>query len=497
FQVLYQTFVSRSFGQTQKGYREIGFREIQDIFASMYYFHAQGNSQFIKQLLKEWVSQVYEFGYANHNFFWEGKEAGNWSDDALWLHQAVSRYVNLTGDHAFLDDKVSIAGSSSGKERKVFDTLIAILRYSTEISIGKHGLPLLDRADWNDCLRLDRNYDSGPEKEALYKKNGHYDSACTESVMNAFLAVTAAKELHALAVLKNDEKTVGWLSEITEAMTTAIHKHAWKNNGYARLLFNQYPGFSYAGAEGDGLDTDSSGGTFFLNSFSWAILSGVADDGQIASMLNLVRKKLKTPFGLKLVSPNDLSRVVPDAASAEYFPGDRENAAVFKHAAMMAVSAMLDAAKRVADVQLAEELAVEAWTMIDLVFPGRTMSNPFVLAGNPRFCTQYNNSETGENIGPLLSGTSTWFILSLLKAYGIELSGTGLIMDPILRPCERKTGLTLIMGNAELHIHYKKPEGFHRCKDSRLTLTVNGETIAGNVISLPLSAGKHEVSVEF
>ena len=97
FQVLYQTFVSRSFGQTQKGYREIGFREIQDIFASMYYFVAMGMADFVKQLLKEWCSMVFELGYAYHNFFWEGKEPGRWSDDALWFIQAVYRYITLTG----------------------------------------------------------------------------------------------------------------------------------------------------------------------------------------------------------------------------------------------------------------------------------------------------------------------------------------------------------------------------------------------------------------
>jgi len=77
FQVLYQTFVSRSFCQTQKGYREIGFREIQDIFASMYYFVAMGLSDFVKQLLKEWCSMVFEFGYAYHNFFWWARSRAN------------------------------------------------------------------------------------------------------------------------------------------------------------------------------------------------------------------------------------------------------------------------------------------------------------------------------------------------------------------------------------------------------------------------------------
>ncbi len=496
FQVLYQTFVSRSFDQTQKGYREIGFREIQDLFASMYYFNARGNGDFVKRLLTEWVSQVHEFGFANHNFFWEGKEAGHWSDDALWLHQAVGRYVHLTGDAAFLDAAVPVAGAD-GKRRTVFETLLACLRYSTEISVGPHGIPLLDRADWNDCLRLDRNYRSGSEKEKIYRETGRMESNNTESVMNAFLAIIAAKETRSLAGLRGDTAAADKLDTLIARLSEAVRAHAWKGNAYARLLFNDYPGFTYAGADGDGLDTDGSGGTLFLNSFSWSVLAGVADEAQVRSMLEAVRRKLKTPHGLKLVSPNDLSRVVRDAASAEYFPGDRENGAVFKHASMMAVSALLDAAKRVENGGLAAELAAEAWSMIDLVYPGRAMENPFVLAGNPRFCTQYNNSETGENIGPLLSGTSTWFILSLMKAYGIELSDRGLIMDPVLRREDTQAELRLRMGDADLLVRYEKPSGFRRVKDAPFELSFDGAPQDGNAIPLPLSPGSHEVRITF
>ncbi len=493
FQVLYQTFVSRSFGQTQKGYREIGFREIQDLFASLYYFNALGESDFAKKLILEWTAQVHEFGFANHNFFWEGKEAGKWSDDALWLHQAVGRYVNLTGDLSILDEKVSVAGAPAGTTRTVYETLAAAVRYSAEISVGRHGIPLLDRADWNDCLRLDRNYDAGPEKERIWRETGRYESDCTESVMNGFLAVLAMRELRSLALMKGDAERAAWLSGLCETMTGNLRKHAWKGNAYARILFNQYPGFEYAGADGDGIDTDGSGGTFFLNSFSWSVLSGVANEAEIKSMLEVVRKKLKTPFGLKLVSPNDLSRVVPGAASAEYFPGDRENGAVFKHASMMAVSAMLDAAKSVKDRALAAELASEAWRMIDIVYPGRSMTDPFTLAGNPRFCTQYNNSETGENIGPLVSGTATWFILGLLKAYGIELTDSGLAIDPILPPAERSAAVTLRMGKANVRVEYSKPEGFARRADGRFELTLDGKPFDGVAIPLSSLTGEHRI----
>ena len=129
-----------------------------------------GEADFVKQLLKEWCSKVFEFGFAYHNFYWEGKEPGKWSDDALWFIQAAYRYINLTGDIGFLDEEVIVAGNSPISTRPVYETIKAIIRYSAEISIGKHKMPLLDSADWNDCLKLDSDYIDGIEKEKRYKE---------------------------------------------------------------------------------------------------------------------------------------------------------------------------------------------------------------------------------------------------------------------------------------------------------------------------------------
>ena len=496
FQALYQSFVSRSFAQTQKGYREIGFREIQDLFASMYYFSARGQASLVRTLILDWAAQVYDFGYANHNFFWEGKEAGKWSDDALWLHQAVARYVLLTGDASILSAETMTA-DGDGRKRPLLETLKAALRYSAEISVGPHGLPLLDLADWNDCLKIDRDYESGPTKEKAWKETGRYTSRGTESVMNGFLAVVAARDLATLAHAAGDPGVEAWAKKTAERLATSLRESAWIGRNYARLLLNKYPPFSFAGADGDGLDTDGSGGTFFLNSFSWSVLSGVASDAEIKAMLGQIKRKLKTPYGLKLVSPMDLSRLVPGVATSEYFPGDRENGAVFKHAAMMAVAACFDAAKSVKSHELARELAREAWEMVDLACPARTMHDPFAIAGNPRFCTQYNNSETGENIGPLLSGTASWMILSLLKGYGIEYTADGLKIDPVLREADTSVRLTVRSGELTLEIAFTKRDGFARAADGGFALTVDGARVSGNSVSLAGKKGTVRIAGTF
>ena len=67
----------------------------------------------------------------------------------------------------------------------------------------------------------------------------------------------------------------------------------------------------------------------------------------------------------------------------------------------------------VADDDLAARLSALGHWMLDRVYPFKAMEEPFVLCGNPRFCTQYNNSVTRENVGPMLSGTASWLSLSV------------------------------------------------------------------------------------
>ncbi|MCL6605161.1 MAG: hypothetical protein K6T94_20045 [Paenibacillus sp.] len=508
FQVLYQSFVSRSFCQTQKGYREIGFREIQDLYASMYYFTGMGQGELVKQLLKEWTSMVFEFGFAYHNFFWTGKEPGKWSDDALWLVQAVSRYVNLTGDIGFLDEECVVAGTAPSERRPVYKTLQSILVYSGLISVGKHGLPLLDYADWNDCLKLDETCINGIVKEERYreqiKNSGTYgdplENNYSESVMNAFLLKMAMDQMIDLAERKGDCDYARQLDERSSQLFMRLQEHAWKGDFFARVLFNRYEDgtFTYLGAGGDGLSADPEiDGSYFLNSFSWSILAGCASEQQIETMLDVIEQRLKTPFGLKLVTPAALGKVSSHTASDEYFPGDRENGGVFKHACMMATTAMFKAARSVNDAELAAKLGRLGYWLLDITVPYRTLEDPFSLCGNPRFCTQYNNSETGENIGPMLSGTSTWLTLSLLEALGVEHTPEGIIIDPVLREEECSLEFVLNLNETTYHVNISKPEGFYRSLDNQVQVSLDGQGLESRLIPKMADRKRHEIRVVY
>lgn len=471
FQVLYQTYVSRAFAWTQKSYREMGFREIQDIYASMYYLSAMGKNELVKDLLSNWVRQVWRMGYAYHDFTFQGKEPGDCSDDQLWLVQAVYRYVKLTGDKDFLLTEYPIAGEENA-QRSLWNTIMAILTYSGCISVGVHGLPLLDKADWNDTLRLDPEVMKGPEKERRYRAQleekgqswgAPLENTLCESVMNACLLKIAADQAAELAKLIGRDADGAFAAQISQKVYDSMQANAWKDGYFARCLINDGRQYTYLGARGDGLSLDPDiDGSYYLNSYSWPILAEVAAEEQISTMLDVVERHLKTEAGLKLCTLVNYDLLGMSTGTALYFPGDRENGGVFKHAAMMATVASLKAAKTVKDEALARRLAGLAFFMIRRTVPYAAMDNPYVLKGNPRFCTQYNNSETGENIGPMLSGTASWLTLAVYEFFGLEAGAQTISFSPVLPDGMERMGYTVQLADTLLEVEITGADGRFR-----------------------------------
>ena len=382
---------------------------------------------------------------------------------------------------------------------------MAVVTYSGKISVGKHGLPLLDKADWNDCLKLDDDWINGPEKEKRYKAQLEADgteygvpfkSDYSESVMNAFLLKIAYDELAVIAGLCGKADAKAEMEKLAAELEERVQEHCWKGDFFARALVGgeREGGYTYLGAGKDGISADENiDGTYYLNSFSWSVLAGVATEEQIRTMLETMKRYLVTTAGIKLCTPADLGKLASGTASSSYFPGDRENGGVFKHAAMMAASAFLKASKVVKDEALAAELAETAFFAMDTIYPFKTMEHPYHTKGNPRFCTQYNNVTTGENIGPMLSGTASWLNLTLMEMLGIGYDGGDMVFSPVLEKDKTEVSYTVTNGDTVLNVNIKKPEGFSRVND-KATFTFDGVPFSGRM-ARPADGKTHEINI--
>ena len=81
-----------------------------------------------------------------------GDVGGGFNDDPLWLIACVDAYIKETGDSTILQEPVPF-NNVAGSEKTLFEHLKRSINYTIN-NKGPHGLPLIGRADWNDCLNL-------------------------------------------------------------------------------------------------------------------------------------------------------------------------------------------------------------------------------------------------------------------------------------------------------------------------------------------------------
>ena len=116
------------------------------------------------------------------------------NDDPHWLILGVAAYLKETGDWSILDEPVQFE-NEPGSEQPLYEHLRRSFNYTLE-RLGPHGLPLIGRADWNDCLNLNCFSDTPGQS---FQTTTNKDGKVAESVFIAGLFVLAGKELAAIA----------------------------------------------------------------------------------------------------------------------------------------------------------------------------------------------------------------------------------------------------------------------------------------------------------
>ena len=240
------------------------------------------------------------------------------NDDPAWLVLAVAAYVKETGDGAILDEPVPYDNLAES-EQPLLDHLERAIGYTLD-RLGQHGLPLIGRADWNDCLNLNCFSDTPGES---FQTTENRTGGVAESVFIAGLFVLAADELAGLVEHRGDPVEARRLRAAGAAMTAAVDAHGWDGEWFLRA-------YDHAGAPiGSAANRE---GQIYVESQGMCILAGIGlDDGRATRALAAVRERLATPHGIVLQQPAYSAYDLRLGEISSYPPGYKENGGIFCH----------------------------------------------------------------------------------------------------------------------------------------------------------------------
>src|SRR6266536_1099862 len=216
--------VSRSASFFESGVgRGLGFRDSsQDLLG---FVHMVPPSA--RQRILDLASTQLASGGAYHQFQPLTKRGNNdigsnFNDDPLWLIVGASAYLREIADWRILDELVPF-DNEPGTEKPLYEHLQASFRYTLE-RLGPHGLPLIGRADWNDCLNLNCFSDTPGQS---FQTTTNKDGKTAESVFIAALFVQAGTELAEIACRRGLQDQAGSYRRQIAHMEGTISEHAW------------------------------------------------------------------------------------------------------------------------------------------------------------------------------------------------------------------------------------------------------------------------------
>jgi cellobiose phosphorylase len=335
------------------------------------------------------------------------------NDDSLWLVLGVAAYLKETGDHAVLDEPVpydNVAATAT----PLYEHLQRSVRYTLD-RLGPHGLPLIGRADWNDCLNLNCFSDTPGES---FQTTANRTGGVAESVFIAGLFVLAARELADITARRGLPDDAAGYRAAADKMAVAIAEHGWDGAWFRRA-------YDYAGSVVG--SAENSEGSIYIEPQGFCVMSGVGvNDGMAARALNSVRDRLASEHGLALVQPPYTSYDLSLGEITSYPPGYKENGGVFCHTNpwVMIAEAMIGRGDAAFDYYKRINPAARE----DLSDIHRC--EPYVYAqmiAGPAAPTH------GEAKNSWLTGAAAWNLVAITQwILGVRPEHDGLRVDPVL-----------------------------------------------------------------
>ena len=399
---------------------------------------------------------------------------GGFNDDPMWLILGTTSYIKETGDFGILDEMVPFDNDIS-IARSLFDHLTVSFDHVVN-NLGPHGLPLIGRADWNDCLNL--NCFSNDPNESFQTTENKTEGSKAESVMIAGLFVVYGRDYVELCKKTGRIKEAERAQKHVDKMVEVIKKHGWDGEWFLRA-------YDFYGKKIGSNENEE--GKIFIESNGWCTMAGIGlEEGLPLKALQSVKERLDCEYGIVLNNPAFTRYYIEYGEISTYPPGYKENAGIFCHNNpwIMIGETVVGNGDR-------------AWEYYSKICPAYLedisdlhKTEPYVysqmIAGKDAY-------KPGEAKNSWLTGTASWNFYAITQyILGIQPDYDGLKIDPCIPKNWKGFKISRKFRGTHYKIEVQNPQG--RSKGVK-ELIVDGKSQSSNLIPLFSDGLEHQVIV--
>jgi cellobiose phosphorylase len=466
--------MSRSASYFESGIgRGMGFRDSnQDLLGFVHLVPERARERII-----DIASTQFADGSAYHQYQPLTKRGNNdigsgFNDDPLWLILGVAGYIKETGDWAILDEQVPFDNDLKNQAtllehcKRSFDHVLN--------NLGPHGLPLIGRADWNDCLNLNC-FSETPDES--YQTTGNRVGRTAESVFIAGMFVHIGPEYAALCEKRGQSAEAKRALAEVKKMETTVLRDGWDGEWFLRA-------YDFFGKKVGSRECPPGDAQILIEPQGFCVMAGIGvESGQAKQALDSVKERLDTRYGIVLNNPPYAEYHVELGEISSYPPGYKENAGIFCHNnpwIMIAETVIgrgdraFDYYKKIAPAYLEEISEIHR-------------TEPYVYS---QMIAGKDAVNHGEAKNSWLTGTAAWnFVAASQYLLGVRPEFEGLSVKPCIGTEIPEFTVTRKCRGATYNIKVKNVRG-----NGDVKLKVDGKEISGHLV--PYAASGAIVNVE-
>ena len=386
---------------------------------------------------------------------------GGFNDDPMWIIFGTTAYIRETGDFGILDEMVPW-DNEPGSEVSLMEHLRISFNHVVN-NVGPHGLPLIGRADWNDCLNL--NCFSMDPNESFQTTGNKNEGSKAESLMIAGLFVYCGRQFVDLLKAKGRMDEMANVEAEIEKMCKAVEQFGWDGEWYLRA-------YDYYGHKVGSHENEE--GQIFIESQGWCGMARIgAELGMPEKALDSAAKLLDSEHGMVLNYPAYTTYHIELGEQSTYPAGYKENGGIFCHNNPWVIIAQTEAGR-----------GNDAWTLYKKIAPAWIKDQDLHKVEPYVYCQMVAGKEAakpGEGKNSWLTGTAAWNWLVISQhILGIQPTYEGLRINPCIPADLKEYTVTRRWRDAEYVITVQNP---------------NGKQTPDQPTMLPYAPGRHEVTV--